>query len=637
MCGIAGYIDFTKKAGEEQLRNMTDCLSHRGPDASGYALFQESTCSIGLGHRRLSIIDLSPLGQQPMYTADRKTAIVFNGEIFNYTEIREELRTKGYSFISNSDTEVILYAYREWGPSAVNRFIGMFAMIIYDMLKEEVFVCVDRAGVKPFYYYWHNNVFLFASELKSFFQFPGYEKIIDERSFYNFLQYSFVPAPYSIFTNTWKLEPGHYLRIDLKSRKIEKQQYWNVLDYYNKPKLNISEEDALTEMERRLKKACEYRMVSDVPVGLFLSGGYDSSLVAAMLQTGRTNKIKTFTIGFPEKEYDEASYAKQVAAHLGTEHHEMYCTYEEAKSIIPELPYYYDEPFGDSSAIPTILVSRFARKSVTVALSADGGDELFAGYERHVALMGVQRRMESIPGVLRKPGAVAIKNAPQFILDKITKGKNTSKENIRKYADFISGKSGITDMADYANQTAMPEFLSSFLSKTRTGHSPLFQKESVRALKGKLDQLLAFDYLSYLPGDILTKVDRATMSVSLEGREPLLDQNIIEWVATLPDIYKYSGGDTKYLLRKIVHKHIPKEIMHRPKMGFAIPLKEWFRQDLKHLFDENLSESAINKHGLINYSRLKEELNSYYKGNNFQFPLLWSILMFQLWYDKWMK
>jgi asparagine synthase (glutamine-hydrolysing) len=636
MCGIAGFIDFTKKAGATQLRQMTDCLSYRGPDASGYEFIEHADCHIGLGHRRLSIIDLSPLGQQPMWTEDMTTVIIFNGEVYNYAEIREELRAAGHHFISGSDTEVMLKGYLQWGSACVQKFTGMFAFVILDKKKNIVFICRDRAGVKPLYYYWYQNVLLFASELKSFFQFPFFHKEIDTTSVFNFLQYSYVPAPNCIFKHTYKLEPGHYMVMDLGTKKFENTSYWSVLNYYKKPKLDITEEDAQEELETRLKKASDYRMVSDVPVGLFLSGGYDSSLVAAMLQTNRTEKIKTFTIGFPEKKYDEAVYAKQVAVHLGTDHHEMYCTYDEAKSIIPELPYYYDEPFGDSSAIPTILVSRFARQKVTVALSADGGDEIFAGYERHAALLNLAIKVNSIPLAMRRPLSFLIKHAPAFVMKKLTGGKNISTSNIDKYLSFIKSQSDLVDMVDYANQVVMPDYLRLFVTIPDIAGREFFQKNEIRCIGDKLDQLLAFDYLSYLPNDILTKVDRATMSVSLEGREPLLDQNIIEWVASLPAHFKYRNGTSKYLLRKIVHKYIPATIMHRPKMGFAIPLIDWFRKDLRYLLDEHFSKKAIEQHGFFNYNRLSQELQEYYKGNDFSFSFLWNVLVFQLWYKRWM-
>lgn len=637
MCGIAGFIDFNRRSKKDSLVKMTDCLSYRGPDASGYSFIEHESCHLGLGHRRLSIIDLSPLGRQPMLTSDGRLSIVFNGEIYNYAEIKKVLAGRGYAFASGSDTEVILNAYLEWGAEAVHQFTGMFSLAIYDAKEEILFLCRDRAGVKPLYYYWHNGIFLFASELKAFFGFPGFEKQIDPTSVYQFLQYSFVPAPYAIFKNTCKLEPGHYMTIDLHSRHMEKTQYWNVIDHYRMEKIKISEEEAIAELETKLKKACEYRMVSDVPVGLFLSGGYDSSLVAAMLQTGRTEKIKTFTIGFPEEKYNEAHYAKKVAEYLGTDHHEMYCTYDEARTIIPDLPYYYDEPFGDSSSIPTILVSKFARRNVTVALSADGGDELFAGYERYAVLMGLAARRDAIPAFARKPLGMAMKNSPGFIRRALARGKNISDENMSKYSAFFGGGIDLVDMIDYANQSAMPGIIDRLVRLPANETRDIFDKGAIRRLPGRLDQLLAFDYLCYLPGDILTKVDRATMSVSLEGREPLLDHHVIEWVATLPDQLKYNNGIKKYILRQLVHRYIPPALMERPKMGFSIPLVEWFRKDLRYLFEEQLSAKALDRHGLMDTRMIQDELKIYYDGNSFNFPLLWNILMFQLWYEKWMN
>lgn len=635
MCGIAGFIDFSSKAGEPELRNMTEALTYRGPDSSGQALFNLTSASVGLGHRRLSIIDLSPSGHQPMFTPDRQLAIVFNGEMYNYREVRCGLEEKGYAFQSGSDTEVILHAYREWGAGCVHKFTGMFAFAIFDEQKQELFLCRDRAGVKPLYYHHHNGRFLFASELKAFFTYPGFEKEIDPQTFKMYVQYTFVPAPYTIFRHTWKLEPGCSMHVDLKTGELTHQRYWNALDYYGQPKQQLSEADAKEELSHRLARACEYRMVSDVPVGLFLSGGYDSSLVAALLQHGRTEKIKTFTIGFHDEKYNEAKHAARVAAHLGTDHHELYCSFDDAKAIIPELPYYYDEPFADSSAIPTMLVSRFARQQVTVALSADGGDELFAGYERHAALLAIAAKRDKVPLALRPLATILLRNTPPVILNKLLPG-NTASANLAKYCDFLQGKTDLVDMIDFANQTLPPSAMASLFANN-TQPVKLFRKDDIRKLPGRLDQLLAFDYLSYLPGDILTKIDRATMHISLEGREPLLDHSLIEWVATLPDEFKYHNGTSKYLLRQIAHDYIPREIMDRPKMGFSIPLVNWFRSDLRPLFDEHLSEKSLNAHGLLNHKQVGKLLNEYYNGDNYRFTLLWTLLMFQLWYKKWIQ
>jgi asparagine synthase (glutamine-hydrolysing) len=637
MCGIAGYIDFNKQTGQDLLKRMTDSIRYRGPDDSGHEIFDEPGCTIGLGQRRLSVIDLSPLGHQPMFSSDGRLAIIFNGEVYNYEEVKKELVEKGYTFKSGSDTEVILYAYREWGAKAVERFTGMFVYVIYDKDKQTVHICRDRLGVKPLYYYWHNGLFMFASELKPFLEEKRFSREIDEQAFYSFLHYSYVPAPLSIFKHTCKLEAGHHLTLHLNTRELKDEMYWDILRHFAKDKWKVTEAEAMDTLEEKLRKACSLRMVSDVPVGVFLSGGYDSTLVTALLQTGSTERLKTYTIGFREEKFNEAEYAAKVAQHLQTDHHEMYCTYEDAKSIIPELPYFYDEPFADSSAIPTILVSRFARKSVTVALSADGGDELFAGYERHASLLRLADRLRRIPSFGRKPLSFLLRNAPGGILKKIVgDGKNLEAENISKYAGFISGKYDLVDMADFANQSASPSYIHRFIQREFTPADELFRSNTIRRLPGNLDKILSFDYLSYLPGDILTKVDRATMSISLEGREPLLDHNLIEWVAALPDELKYNGTKSKYLLRKIVHKYVPQEMMERPKMGFSVPLHDWFRNDLKYLFEEHLGEAAVAKHGMLHAPLLRKELDAYYAGNNFHFPLLWNFFMFQLWYNRWM-
>jgi len=381
MCGISGFCDFKKKSSENILKNMTDALIHRGPDSSGYSFFEYETYQVGLGHRRLSILDLSSHGHQPM--SFENLDIVFNGEIYNFKEIKKELLELGYSFYSNSDTEVILKSYYQWGIKAVDRFNGMFAITIYDKKENKLILIRDRVGVKPFYYYKKDSLILFSSELKSFHKYPNFEKIIDKNSLSLYLQFGYIPEPHSIFKNSYKLKAGHYIEIDLKSQKIEEIKYWDVVDFYNKPKIDISQEEAILKTEELLKSSFEYRMVSDVPVGVFLSGGYDSSLVVSILENGRNEKLNTFTIGFKEKGFDEAPYAKEVAKYLGTNHTEYYCTQKDALEIIPKLAEMYDEPFGDSSAIPTTLVSALARKSVTVSLSADGGDEIFAGYGKY--------------------------------------------------------------------------------------------------------------------------------------------------------------------------------------------------------------------------------------------------------------
>lgn len=404
MCGISGFVDFAKNSNQQLLEKMNRIMAHRGPDGEGYAMYQTNNAVIGLGHRRLSIIDLSEGGKQPK--SYKNLHITFNGEIYNYLEIKKRLEDKGHIFNSHSDTEVVLHAYEEWGLEAVQQFVGMFAFVIYDDIANKLIAYRDRAGVKPFFYYYNNNVFLFASELKALMQHPAFEKNIDLNAAAIFLQIGYIPAPHSIFNNTYKLKPGHYLQLDFAAKNLSVAQYWNVYDAYNKPLLNISFEEALLETEKIITSACQYRMVSDVPVGVFLSGGYDSSCVTALLQKNNTEKIKTFTIGVPDDGLNEAPFAKEIATYLGTDHTEYYCTHKEAIDIIPQLPFFYDEPFADSSAIPTTLVSKIAREKVIVALSADAGDEVFAGYNRYDYLIKYGVRLRKCLQLLEKLQAV---------------------------------------------------------------------------------------------------------------------------------------------------------------------------------------------------------------------------------------
>ena len=410
MCGIAGYIDFGRKTADGVLHKMTNILQHRGPDGDGHYIYKTDAAIVGLGHRRLSIIDLSAAASQPMQY--KNLYVIFNGEIYNYNEIRDELIQKGHEFIRHSDTEVILHAYEEWGKDCLQKFTGMFVFILLDTEKQTVFCARDRAGVKPLHWYFHNDLFLFGSELKAFHQHPDFKKELNRDAVAAFMQFGYVPTPHSIFKHTHKLQPGHTLSVDLRSKEIKIEKYWDVIDYYNKPKLNISLPDAITETEKILEKAFQYRMVADVPVGVFLSGGYDSTCVTALLQKNSSAKINTFTIGVHDKGLNEAPFAKATAAHLGTNHTEYYCTTKEALEIVPELPFYYDEPFADSSAIPTTLVSRLARQKVTVALSADAGDEVFAGYNKYDYVARVKNKIDKVPAPMRKGMAALMKQIP---------------------------------------------------------------------------------------------------------------------------------------------------------------------------------------------------------------------------------
>ena len=636
MCGIAGFIDYQNSSSETVLRSATDILSHRGPDGSGYAFMQFDDYQIGLGHRRLSIIDLSSAASQPM--TYKHFSIVFNGEIYNYAEIKTLLLQKGHQFETHSDTEVIIHAWEEWGGAMIDQFIGMFAFVIYDSLKKELTCYRDRAGVKPFYYYWNEDLFLFSSELKSFHQHPRFKKVINKQAVHQYFQYGYIMAPISIFEHTHKLIPGHYLQFSIEKKSIQINKYWDVFDAYNKPKLDISEAEAKTKLHELLISACNYRMVADVPVGVFLSGGYDSTAVTALIQSQQTEKLKTFTIGFHEEDHNEAVFAKEVASHLKTDHTEYYCTTKEAQDIIPTIPFFCDEPFGDSSIIPTTLVSQLARKQVTVALSADAGDEVFAGYPKYTQSVDFLRHMNRFPSLLRKSSSHILNFIPDAVLIGITGNKAVPIKKQRFVELLQKNKLSSDDLMNvlfsqvYTNQQLkglLSEDVHQPASFFTTGHL-------LRDDLGSLDKILAIDYKTYMVDDILCKVDRAGMSTSLEGREPLLDHRIVEFAAEIPEAYKVKGNSRKHLLKEIVHEYVPKQIMDRPKMGFSVPVAKWLKEDLKYYKDEFMTEADFASHGLFKQSGVNHIINQFYKGDRNYNSLFWYLLMFQMWYKEWM-
>lgn len=638
MCGIAGFIDFKQRSSVEILGGMTDAVQHRGPDGSGYKLFETGSAQVGLGHRRLSIIDLSEAGSQPMQY--KHFWISFNGEIYNYAEIKKELEGKGHVFRSHSDTEVILHAFEEWGENMLHRFIGMFAFVIYDEEKRKLTCFRDRAGVKPFYYYFDGELFLFGSELKSFHTHPFFKKEINRQAVFQFIQYGYIMAPLSIFKNASKLQPGHILVFDISNKRHSIEKYWDVCDAYCKPQLNITEDEAIREADRLLHSSCEYRMVADVPVGVFLSGGYDSSAVTALLQKDRTEKIRTFTIGFHEQSHNEAEHAKKVAEYLGTDHTEYYCTTEEAQRIIPDICFYCDEPLGDSSIIPTMLVSQLARKKVTVALSADAGDETFAGYPKHVSSLDVYAKLNRIPKPLRRSAGRIVAMMPNTV-GKLTEQRGAFALKKKRLSSLLDSEvfSSIAVMDVLLSQNYSNTQMQSLMSQET--QSPGDIASALNAASGNikypLNQLLAADYKTYMVDDILAKVDRATMSVSLEGREPLLDHRIIEFVAQLPAHLKLNKNTKKYLLKKIVHKYVPEELMERPKMGFSVPIYQWLRNELRFYEEQYMNKQRFEAHGLFQYEEVEKIKNEFFAGNRHYDTLYWYLLVFQMWYEKWVK
>ena len=632
MCGITGFIDKTCGSRAELLDKMAGVLAHRGPNDAGQAFFQESSCTVGLAHRRLSIIDLSPAAHQPMFSECGNIGIVLNGEIYNFTELRSELEQQGIHFFSNSDTEVVLRSYMHWGIEAVHRFIGMFACAIYDRTRQRMFLLRDRTGIKPLYYYHTEGLFLFASELKSFHEHPGFAKELNLDSLALYFKYACIPDPYAIFKKTNKLRPGTWVEYNLQSHTLSEHVYWDPLEFSRQPKLDISYDRAKKQLKELFSSAFSYRMVSDVPVGLFLSGGYDSSLVAAVLQHGMSHKLRTFTIGFHEDEHNEARHARNVARHLGTDHTEYICTHRDALDILPQLPLLYDEPFADPSAIPTHLVSRLARRSVTVALSADGGDELFGGYTRiHRALRNTAAA-DALPRFFWQASFAGLSALKHFLKP------GSMLDFKRKYAGLLaSGRLNRRKNLELCIYNEYDEDIAALIPSLQSIAPALFDNQRYDCLQDTLDMMLCLEYQTYLPGDILTKVDRASMAASLEAREPLLDHRIYEFAARLPSEYKVKNHLLKRILKDIAHDYLPPNLMQRPKHGFSLPIYAWLRTDLRELMLAYMNDSMIAGNGVLDRKFVAARVHEFLKGNNNVGLFIWKTLMFQMWYYRWMK
>ncbi len=627
MCGITGVVSFCGRTEVSVLKDMINALSHRGPDNQGIVIKTIGNINIGLAHSRLAIIDLASNANQPMTYLNY--TIVFNGEIYNYREIRFELMGRGHHFITNSDTEVVLHAFEQWGKDAVNKFIGMFAFVLLDEKEHLLYLFRDRAGVKPLHYYWDSSFLLFGSELKSIVKHPDFKKEIDNNSVGYYFKFGYIPSPSTIYRNTYKLNPGYFSILNLDSKQLTTHQYWDSLSYYKAPLRTIRFQEAKEEIINLLTSACNYRMIADVPVGIFLSGGYDSTAVAAILQGNSTRKLRTFTIGFTDW-YNEAPFANKTAKYLGTEHVEFMCTSKEAQDIIPILPYYFDEPFADSSAIPTYLVSKLAKNYVTVALSADAGDELFAGYDQYRSL---KRNLETL---------IKLKFADNQYIG----------HSLIAVSKYLKPESFFTQKIHYLGKLFCQNINVRASSIHEGSHSMSFRvyERLLKELfyptnKYKLNQsdfkdpisiAQAIDYTNYLTNDILTKVDRASMAVSLEGREPLVDHRLLEFVAQLPIEFKYDGSISKKILKDIVHDFVPVEMMNRPKLGFSLPISAWLRGELSYLLDEYLNNVSIRDNGYLNYSYVDHLLKLFKANKLHDDNIIWEILQFQMWYKYWM-
>ena len=607
MCGIVGVREKSRETVERMLR----LIVHRGPDDSG--VYEDE--NISLGHVRLSILDLSYAGHQPMEYAH--LVLVYNGEIYNFRDICDELGKEGYTFYSDSDSEVVLKAWHRWGEEALQKFHGMFAFAIYDKKKRRLTLCRDRVGVKPLYYIDTQNTFAFASELRALK--PISRREIDREALAQFFTLGYITDDLAIFDDVKKLPPGHLLRYDLEKKECQIVRYWRVEEHFHP--VQKSEVELLDELEEKLIDGIKLRMVSDAPVGVFLSGGTDSSLVSAILQK-HYGQIHTFTIGFAEAGYDESGYAAAVAKHLGTRHTQKILGADQAKEILRNFVDIYDEPFGDSSGIPTYLVSQVAKENgVKVVLSADGGDELFCGYERYWLTHDLGRKFGRLP--LRKPLAslvgicepclvrIPVKNMEHKLgfLQKILRSDDwfaIYRTILSNYRDDIE-KLGLS----------VPAF----------DRAPFDFGEKIHPMQG----MMLWDFYNYLPNDILVKVDRATMANSIEGREPLLDHSIIEYAASIPFEFKYRNGESKYILKKVLERYLPKELVYRKKMGFGIPMFEWFRKDLVDLFDRYFADDET-----IDMAYPRELLRRFRAGEYVNVNKLWFVLVYKMWRERYL-
>jgi len=636
MCGLVGFVSLKRKDGV--LHEMLGIQSYRGPDDNGY--FIDNDMGVHLGHNRLSIQDLSSNGHQPFISNCENYILVFNGEIYNYKEIRSDLIKLGYIFLSGSDTEVVLYSYKEWGIKCLDRFIGMFAFVIMDKAQGKLILTRDRAGVKPLYYYSNGKDFAFSSELKSFTKFDNFKQVINKDILPYYFQFSYIPAPHTIYNNCFKLKPGHFIEYDLDDHFYSIHKYWDIVDFYLMDKFDKSEDQIIQEVSEILESSCKYRMISDVKTGVFLSGGFDSSLALALTQEEHGKSVNTFTVGFHDEQYNEANHAKKIADYLSANHTEYYCTEADMLDFVKKLPFYWDEPFADESALPTIIVSRLAKKDVSVALSADGGDEIFCGYSKYFAINKLFKvKKNHIVNLVLK---FIITNIPVrffYYLNNILPDsvRQTDLEvKFQKFKSLINSKE-LKDAFIRASSSVSPEYLENIL---KNGSYKFFDKtefNNFSQLKGldKLDQMMAIDYKTFLPDDVLCKVDRASMSVSLEGREPLLDHRIAEYMARVPSVMKYKKGMGKYILRQVLYKYIPKNIVDKPKTGFSVPIKNWLLGDLKGLAIESLESKDLEKDDIFHPEALKliaDEL----KGGQLKSPaLVWNIIMYVLWRREW--
>jgi len=649
MCGIAGYFEpggLREECALSTLAAMTAVLTHRGPDDSG--VWCDPAAGIALGHRRLSILDLSPLGQQPMTSESGRYVVTFNGEIYNFGALRSELAALGHRFVGRSDTEVLLAAVSQWQVrQAVERFNGMFALALWDRERRTLHLVRDRAGEKPLYYGWTDGILVFGSELKALRAHPAFRPTIDRNAVALFLQHGYVPAPYTIYRGVYKLPPGATLTVrgDRPDPQAAPVAYWSIREAAER---GISEpfggtaDDAIAEFDALLRDAVKLRMEADVPLGAFLSGGIDSSTVVALMQAQSTRPVKTFTIGFHEGRYDEARHAAAVARHLETEHTELYVTPGDALAVIPRLPTLYDEPFADVSQIPTFLLSELTRRHVTVSLSGDAGDELLGGYPFHRLGPAIWRAIRWIPPVVRRGLGAALlrpsvrRAALVQALGPLTRrltGKRNLRERLRQTGEILTVQSG----------AALHRYLMSYWKAPAAvvfgADEPLGPTSNGKpggvgiVLPDGAHEAMYLDQVTFLPDDILVKVDRASMGVSLEARVPLLDHRVIEFAWRLPLRLKIRHGSGKWILRQVLDRYVPRALVDRPKQGFGIPVAAWLRGPLRGWAEALLDESRLRTAGVLDPRPIRRKWAEHLSGQTSWDYDLWCVLMFQAWFE----
>ena len=636
MCGIAGYWNINNKEhSAEALRAnaelMNNMLRERGPDSSG--IWSDASAGVALAHRRLGIIDLSEKGHQPMQASSRRFTMSYNGEVYNFSQLRRELEAYGHAFVGNSDTEVLLAGFLQWGiPDTFRRCIGMFACAIFDQQESELTLVRDRVGIKPLYYGRQGGLIAFASQPKAVIQHPDWQRSINRQALAEYVAFNYVPAPLSIYQDLEQVMPGQIVRFS-KQGTPTIESFWDIAEIDSRSEsFTGSDSDAVDQLEALLKKAVGQRMISDVPLGAFLSGGVDSSTVVALMQAQSQKPVQTFSIGFHEKQFDEAIYAKKIAEKLGTRHTQLYVSGDSSMDVIPDLASFYDEPFSDVSQIPQMLVCELTRRHVTVALSGDGGDELFAGYNRYL-LADKLRKAFLLPRSLRKIAGSCILGISSGTWDRlfslIDGGPALPGDKLHKLARILN----IRDFGDVYAQLVSGWFGEQVVLGA--------QKSSATHLKltprGGIKQLQRLDMQTYLPNDILQKVDRASMAYSLEARVPLLDHRVIEFAWSLPESLKIRNGQSKWVLRQVLYRHLPQELIERPKMGFAVPIGSWLRGPLRDWVTDLLSESSMERDGLLNTKIVQTKLQEHLSGKrNWQYQL-WNVLMFQAWKQKWIN